>query len=64
MNFAKNMGSADRIARLVIGALMIVLALSGTIGVWGWLGVIFVVTALINFCPLYRVFGFKTCADC
>ncbi len=64
MNLAKNMGSADKIARLVIGALMIVLALTGTIGVWGWLGVIFVVTALVNFCPLYRVFGFKTCADC
>ena len=64
MNLAKNMGSADKIARLVIGALMIVLALTGTIGVWGWLGVIFVFTALVNFCPLYRVFGFKTCADC
>ncbi len=64
MNLAKNMGSADKIARLVIGALMIILALNGTIGIWGWLGVIFVVTALVNFCPLYKVFGFKTCADC
>ncbi len=63
MNFERNMGSADKIARLVIGALLIVLALTGTIGVWGWLGLILVVTALINYCPLYRVIGIKTCQD-
>ncbi len=64
MNLARNMGSADKIARLVIGVLLVVLAMTGTIGIWGWLGLILVVTALINFCPIYRVFGFKTCEDC
>ena len=63
MNFERNMGSADKIARLVLGTLLIVLALTGTIGVWGWLGLIFVVTALINFCPLYMVIGIKTSQD-
>lgn len=64
MNLSRNMGSADKIARLVLGALLIVLALTGTIGVWGWLGLILVGTAFVNFCPLYRIVGFKTCQDC
>ncbi len=64
MEISRNMGTVDKVARLVLGALMVVLALTGTIGVWGWLGLIFIVTAFLNFCPLYRVFGFKTCQDC
>jgi len=58
------MGGIDRIARFIIGALLVVLAITGTIGVWGWIGIILVVTAFINFCPIYRVFGIKTCKDC
>ena len=64
MEISRNMGTADKIARLVIGALLVILALTGTIGVWGWLGVILIVTAFLNFCPLYRVIGLKTCKDC
>lgn len=64
MDFSKNMGTTDKIARLVIGALLIVLALTGVIGVWGWLGAVLVGTAFLNFCPIYRVLGFKTCRDC
>lgn len=57
----KNVGSPDRIARLVIGALLVLLALTGTIGVWGWIGVVLIATAVLNFCPLYRIFGISTC---
>jgi len=64
MQISKNLGSADRIARLVGGALLVILALTGTIGVWGWLGLIFVATAFMNFCPIYKVLGVKTCSDC
>lgn len=64
MNLSQNVGSADKIARLVIGALLIVLAITGVIGVWGWLGLVLVGTAFMNFCPIYRVFGLKTCQDC
>lgn len=60
----RNMGQLDRVARFVIGALLIVLTLMGTIGVWGWIGVILVATSAINFCPLYRIVGLKTCSDC
>ena len=63
MNFTKNMGSADRWARLAIGALLIILAITGTIGIWGWVGIILVGTAFMNFCPIYRVLGIKTNKD-
>lgn len=60
----RNLANWDRIARLIIGALLIVLAVTGIIGVWGYLGVILVGTAFVNFCPIYRVLGIKTCQDC
>lgn len=64
MTFTRNLATWDRAARLILGALLIVLAIAGTIGLWGYLGVIFVATAFMNFCPIYRVFGLKTCTDC
>lgn len=57
----KNIGTIDRILRIVAGLVLIALALGGVIGWWGWLGVIPLATALINFCPLYSVFGINTC---
>ena len=61
MNIAKNIGSADKIARLVVGALLIVLTLTGMIGLWGWIGVVPIATALMNWCPAYTLLGIKTC---
>ena len=61
MNFAKNVGSADKIARMIVGALLIILALMGQIGVWGWIGVVPIATALIGWCPAYTLLGIKTC---
>lgn len=60
----RNLGNLDRYARFALGALLIALTLMGTIGVWGWVGVILVATAFMNFCPLYRIIGMKTCKDC
>lgn len=56
----KNIGSIDRWIRIIVGVVLIVLALTDTIGAWGWLGVIPLATALINFCPLYRLIGLST----
>lgn len=64
MKLTRNLGQIDRAARFAVGGLMVILALTGTIGIWGWLGAIFVATAFVNFCPIYRVFGLKTCSDC
>ncbi|NVO54182.1 DUF2892 domain-containing protein [Rhodobacteraceae bacterium B1Z28] len=60
MQFTSNVGSADRILRLILGGVLILLALTGTIGVWGWLGAVFVVTAFIKFCPIYAMLGLCT----
>lgn len=60
----RNLGNADRIARFILGTLLVVLAATGSIGIWGYLGVIFVATAFVSFCPLYRIIGMKTCKDC
>lgn len=62
----KNMGSADRIIRLIIAALVVILyftnVITGTLGiVLMILAGIFLVTSFISFCPLYAIFGIKTC---
>lgn len=55
-----NIGTWDRIARIVIGAVLIALTLTGTIGWWGWIGVIPILTAVVRFCPLYPVLGISS----
>ena len=61
----KNMGSADKIIRLLIAISIAVLYFTGTIsGTWaivlGALAIIFATTAFISFCPLYFPFGINT----
>ena len=62
----KNMGSADKIIRLVIAAIIAILyftnTITGTLGiVLLVLGAVFVLTSLIGLCPLYLPFGINTC---
>lgn len=64
MTFAKNLGQVDRALRFGLGALLILLAATGTVGAWGYVGAILLATAAISFCPLYRLAGLKTCQDC
>lgn len=56
-----NVGGLDRTLRIVIGLVLIALTLTGTVGVWGWLGVVPLATGLIGFCPLYPLLGLNTC---
>lgn len=58
--FTKNVGSVDRILRLVVGAALLSLVFIGPQTPWGYVGVILIATAFINFCPLYAIFGWKT----
>ena len=60
----RNLGHIDRIARLALGALLVLLAVTGTVGIWGYLGLVLLGTALMNFCPIYKSLGFKTCQNC
>ncbi len=61
----KNMGTADRIVRVIIAAVIATLffadILTGALGiVLLVVAGIFVLTSLVSFCPLYTLFGFKT----
>ena len=56
-----NVGGIDRILRIVIGLVLIGLAATGTVGVWGWIGIVPLATAALGFCPLYTALGFSTC---
>lgn len=56
-----NVGSPDRIIRIVVGAALILLALMGTIGAWGWIGIVPLLTGIFRFCPAYSLLGMNTC---
>ncbi|WP_444677055.1 YgaP family membrane protein [Halomonas sp. E19] len=56
-----NVGGIDKILRIVVGAVLIGLAITGVIGAWGWIGVLPLATGLFNFCPAYQLLGINTC---
>lgn len=53
----RNIGSVDRAVRVVAGLVLIGLAVAGPKIVWGWLGLIPLVTAVVGFCPAYTLLG-------
>ncbi len=62
----KNMGTADRVIRIIAAIVMAILyfthVVTGTFGlVLLVLAIVFVLTSLVSFCPLYTLFGIKTC---
>ncbi len=56
-----NVGGIDRVLRIAVGALLIVLAATGVIGLWGWIGIIPILTGTTRICPAYLPLGFSTC---
>lgn len=64
MKFTANVGTTDRVLRIVLGLLLIGLTLGGQIGVWGWIGVVPLATAFLKFCPAYAILGLRTCKEC
>lgn len=56
-----NEGSVDRVLRIVAGLALIGLAATGKVGLWGYVGVVPVLTGAIGWCPLYTVLGINTC---
>ncbi|MBA0901034.1 MAG: DUF2892 domain-containing protein [Candidatus Nitrotoga sp.] len=56
-----NTGCIDRALRVVIGLALVTMAATGTVGMWGWIGVVPLLTGLIGFCPLYTIMGTNTC---
>ena len=58
----QNVGGIDRILRIVIGLVLIGLTVNGSIGLWGWLGIVPLATGAIGWCPPYAIFGWNTCS--
>ena len=57
----KNVGGIDRTLRILIGLALIAGAATNTIGMWGYLGVVPLLTGLIGWCPAYTLLGMNTC---
>jgi hypothetical protein len=62
----KNMGTTDKAVRLIVAIVIAILyftdIISGTLGIVLLVAAgIFVLTSVINFCPLYTLFGIQTC---
>jgi hypothetical protein len=58
---SKNVGTVDRVIRLVVGIVLIALVFVGPQTPWGWIGIIPLATAVIGWCPAYRLLGLRTC---
>ena len=56
-----NVGTIDRTIRVVVGLVLVALAFAGALGAWAWIGVVPLLTGIIGFCPLYKLFGINTC---
>lgn len=57
----KNVGSIDRILRILAGAALVAWVLLASGPAWAWIGIVPLATGLINFCPAYSIFGINTC---
>ncbi len=58
-----NVGGIDRIVRIALGTVLLALAVTGTVGVWGWLGLLPLATGLLGWCPPYSLLGINTCKN-
>lgn len=65
-----NLGNIDRAVRVILGLAFFIAPLMNVPDIWSsaglaytsmGVGVVLVLTALVRFCPLYRVFGISTC---
>jgi hypothetical protein len=56
-----NIGTLDRWLRIIIGAVLIVLAATDVLGLWAYIGIIPLATGIIRWCPLYTLLGIQTC---
>ena len=56
-----NVGTLDRIIRIIVGIALIALAYTGVFGAWAYIGIIPLATGLLRWCPLYTLLGVQTC---
>jgi len=56
-----NEGTIDRVLRVIAGLVLVGLAATGTVGVWGWIGIMPLLTGIFGYCPAYSILGLNTC---
>ncbi len=58
-----NVGGVDKILRIVVGLglLSLILILEGNARWWGLVGLVLLLTGVVNFCPLYALLGINSC---
>lgn len=56
-----NVGTVDRVLRILAGVILITLAATQTIGMWGYIGIVPLLTGIFRFCPAYTLLGMNTC---
>ena len=56
-----NVGTVDRVVRILVGLGLIGAAASGSVGAWGYIGIVPLATGAFRFCPAYLPFGLSTC---
>ena len=56
-----NVGNIDRAVRIIVGLALIAATMVGAIGLWGWIGIVPLLTGIFRFCPAYMPFGISTC---
>ena len=59
----RNVGGMDRILRIVAGVVLVALAATGTVGAWGWIGLVPLATGALGWCPPYSLLGINTCKN-
>lgn len=59
--FDVNVGGLDRALRVLVGAALVLAALLGWVGAWGWIGLLPLLTGLLSRCPAYSLLGIRTC---
>ncbi|MEQ9316111.1 MAG: DUF2892 domain-containing protein [Henriciella sp.] len=58
---ARNEGTIDRVLRVIVGLALVSLIFVGPKTIWGLVGVVPLLTGLVGYCPVYSLFGIRTC---
>jgi len=61
MDMDTNEGLLDRALRVVAGIALIALAGTGSIGPWGYIGLVPLFTGVVGYCPLYGMLDVNSC---
>jgi hypothetical protein len=58
---SRNEGTVDRVLRVILGIGLLSLTVVGPKTMWGYIGLIPLITGVIGTCPIYTIFGMRTC---